>query len=578
MNLYIILDYNFYYINFILINYFVGNSNTSVCIEDTASRTLRELSKVTYSLEDKHRTCQRYLERATKYGSKYATFRFQMYKTVLFRSLHIFFKPFFRQAPIGDDNYLHLASGNGNSSMRPVIKHSQSTIESEFLVYHNSPKMHNSMKSRAISPKSLPRFVKSSTKPVQFSMPTNNQSDSLMLNLKSQKNTSFSDDNLSNTDYLNNSLYIASSTESDKISGTNSEEMMIPERNKNNDSSSGYLRMLGVKNNSDLNDSNIQNILKKNCNVLPDKMINISTSEYVPVTLNTPERDVNSIKFNKISLPPKGDIYQNNKLTMEEMANSPQFFCPEYELMADFTSPSKSAINKEVYLSPDVPPAIPPRNHHITSPCPSYANYKKPSSLPNEHKSFEQYQLKAVKSPDGRKSPKIENDVSIIVSERLGCDNDVNFNNTQESADSSIPNPPISQEPRSQIANNSCQLLPSSKTCEMNVDSKMSNCVVVEAINERAVLSDNFQHRHSDTVRELNSGLVSSKDWENVSTLSGKESSESAEESIFARNAQRKSAKSKFGKADGSADGASNSSQTPIPNFATAFLKTKVNT
>ncbi|XP_077293823.1 ras GTPase activating protein 1 [Arctopsyche grandis] len=530
-----------------------GNPNTPVCIEDTASlRTLRELSKVTYSLEDKHRTCQRHLERATKYGSK--------------------------QAPIGDDNYLHLASGNGDSSMRPVIKHSQSTIESEFLVYNNSPQMHNSMKSRAISPKSLPRFVKSSTKPVQFSMPINDRTDNLMLSLKSQKNTSFSDDDLSNTDYLNNSLYIASSTESDKISGTNSEEMMIPERNKNNDSSSGYLRMLGVKNNSDFNDSNIQHILKKNSNVLPDKIINISTSEYVPVTPNTPERDVTSIKLNKISLPPKGDIYQNNKLTIEEMANSPQYYCPEYELMADFTSPSKNAVvDKDIDLSPDAPPAIPPRNHHITSP--SYTKYKKPSSFPKEYKSLEQYQLKAAKSPDGRKSPKIENDVPIVVADRLCCDND-NFNNTQESADSSILNPPISQEPRSQIANNSCELLPLSKTCELNIDSKISNFVVVEAINERAVLSDNFQHRHSDTVRELNSGLVSSKDWENVSTLSGKESSESVDESMFARNAQRKSAKSKFAKADGSADSASKSSQTPIPNFATAFLKrkTKVNT
>lgn len=457
------------------------------------------------------------------------------------------------------------------------MKHSQSVIESDITFYDSSRTCH-SMKSLPQFSKSMSGIMKSTPKqPLPLKLPPKtfniNSLDTVMFDFKTTP-----------SNYLNNSLYITSSTESDIVPNPKSEGK------NDDDSNSGYLKMLGVRN-CEANNLNVMKSSKSVDKMRNDKCIPVSTSEYVHSNI-----DKDKSHNQRSSLMRKSPPLIKEKPTFEEAVNSSsQYSCQEYEMISNFTSCSKSS-NILPDLSPDTPPAIPPRNHHTISP--SYSKYKKPVAKTNirEHKSLDQYQLKTSKSLDDNQKVEgapIQIDVPFCAEEKqdfyVNNVNNLRLNNTQESTDTSIPISNASQERRSQII----------EFCEFSnteTDSKGSKCVTNLEINDRPVLSDNFQNRLSDTAKGSGPSLVSSKDSENVPNPdagqdityrhSSKEMSESKEDlgGFSRRSVQRKSVptKSRFSnKKTNSVDGDlpsidGSKSQIPIANrFTASFLKRK---
>lgn len=66
------------------------------------------MREIIYTLEQEHRTVLRTIARETKYGSKYVTFCNNNFISLNILNSCIFYC-YYRQAPIGDDNYLLLA-------------------------------------------------------------------------------------------------------------------------------------------------------------------------------------------------------------------------------------------------------------------------------------------------------------------------------------------------------------------------------------------------------------------------------------------------------------------------------------
>lgn len=442
------------------------------------------------------------------------------------------------------------------------MKHSQSVIGSD-VTFYDGNKACSSMKLMPQHSKSMSGLMKPGAKqPLPLKLPPK----IFYINLL---DTAKFDFKTTPSNYLNNSLYITSSTESDIVPNPS-------EASNEDDSNSGYLKMLGVRN----CDTNNLNMMKSSKSAMTvdkmrnDKGIPSSTSEYVTSNI---DKDKNQ----RCSPVRKSPPPIKEKLSVEEAANS-QYSCQEYELISNCTSYSKSP-NKTSDSSPDTPPAIPPRNHHTISP--SYLKYKKPVAKTSvrEHKSLDQYQLKTEKSLDDPKvecvpSPTDEDKQDFYVNNV----NNIRLNNTQESTDTSTPISNVSLERRSQII----------ELCELPVaetDSKNSKCVTNIEINDRPVLSDNFQNRLSDTAKGSGPSLVSSKDSENVDVgqdvtyrHSGKETSESLDDEGFSRKSvQCKSVLNKSRSSRKANDGEipsldSPRSQIPLPNRLTAsFLKRK---
>lgn len=80
-----------------------------ILIEDpkTTFITLTTLREIIYTLEQEHRSVLRTIARETKYGSKYVPFL--SINFISFKIINLFIFYYYRQAPIGDDNYLLLA-------------------------------------------------------------------------------------------------------------------------------------------------------------------------------------------------------------------------------------------------------------------------------------------------------------------------------------------------------------------------------------------------------------------------------------------------------------------------------------
>lgn len=275
--------------------------------------------------------------------------------------------------------------------------------------------------------------------------------------------------------YLNNSLYISSSTESMKLSDRNVNERLSVNSHKSMSATgSGYLKMNCLIN--ELPDGECEGFRMSPTNEDPSERVSPPLTgqkpscEYVEVRPKIPERE-NKPKaiLPPSSLPIKPCI--KKAMTMEELADNPQMYCQEYELMSNFRSAGKSRLSEgridEGQASDDVPPAVPPRSHHQLTKYPGkiFPEFHKQGKFQDktkadrgsddvfrEHKCLEQYQLKRcneVVSASNNHLRIIED--TDLLQERLG----VNTLSVDDKSRSSCDSTP-SQESRSQ---NKCDLL-----------------------------------------------------------------------------------------------------------------------
>lgn len=233
-------------------------------------------------------------------------------------------------------------------------------------------------------------------------------------------------------------------------------------------------------------------------------------SEYVEVRPKIPERENKP----KAILPPSSlpiKPFVKKVMTMEELADNPQMYCQEYELMSNFRSAGKSRLSEgridEGQSSDDVPPAVPPRTHHQLAKYPGkifpelhkqgkFQDKTKadrgPDDFVREHKCLEQYQLKRCNENISacNNHLRIIEDTDLI-QERLG----VNILSVEDKSRSSCNSTPT-QESRSQ---NKCDLL-------------------------LPVASETSEHSSSDNVQinlnKSNSGEVTQSETKRTETLS----------------------------------------------------------
>lgn len=272
--------------------------------------------------------------------------------------------------------------------------------------------------------------------------------------------------------YRDNSLY-SSSTESMKLADRNVNERLSVNSHKSMSATgSGYLKMNCLINehpDGECDSFRMSPTNEDRSERVSPPLTGQKPSEYVEVRPKIPERE-NKPKaiLPPSSLPIKPCV--KKVMTMEELADNPQMYCQEYELMSNFRSAGKSRLSEgridEGQSSDDVPPAVPPRSHQLAKyPGKIFPELHKQGKFQDktkadrgsddfvrEHKCLEQYQLKRCNEIFSacNNHLRIIEDTDLI-QERLG----VNTLSVDDKSRSSCDSTP-SQESRSQ---NKCDLL-----------------------------------------------------------------------------------------------------------------------